>query len=69
MTRVIVNGRPRTLPDGATAADAAALHGVSAADRGVAVAVDGAVIPRAEWSATELHDGQAVEVVRAAAGG
>ena len=37
--------------------------------RGVAVAVDGEVVPRGEWSATELEDGREVEVLHAVQGG
>ena len=37
--------------------------------RGVAAAVDGEVVPRAQWKDTELADGQHVEVVQAVQGG
>ena len=37
--------------------------------RGVAAAVDGEVVPRDQWSATTLEDGQRVEVVQAVQGG
>jgi sulfur carrier protein len=37
--------------------------------RGVAVAVDGAVVPRSRWSQTLLEAGQRVEVLTAAQGG
>ena len=37
--------------------------------RGVAVAVDGEVVPRGEWATTELRDGQQVEVLHAVQGG
>jgi sulfur carrier protein len=37
--------------------------------RGVAVAVDGEVVRRADWATTLLHDGTSVEIVTAAAGG
>lgn len=67
--RVVVNGTAIELAAGATAADAAMTRDVTPADRGVAVAVDGEVVPKAEWSTTALCDGAAVEVVRAAAGG
>lgn len=36
---------------------------------GVAVALDGAVVPRTRWDATPLRDGQAVDVVTAVQGG
>lgn len=66
---VIVNGEPRELPAGATVASLiASLH--NAPDgRGVAVAVEGEVVPRAQWPTTELQDGAAIEVVVAVQGG
>jgi sulfur carrier protein len=67
--QVTINGERRELPAGATVATViAALH--NAPDgRGVAVALEGEVVPRAEWPTTELHDGAAVEVVVAVQGG
>jgi sulfur carrier protein len=37
--------------------------------RGIAVALNGAVVPRAAWPATPLHPGDSVEIVRARQGG
>lgn len=37
--------------------------------RGIAVAVDGEVIPRADWPTTAIDDGASVEIVTAVAGG
>jgi len=37
--------------------------------RGVAVALNGAVVPRAAWPETRLRPGDAVEIVRARQGG
>lgn len=37
--------------------------------RGVAVALNGTLVPRAAWAATPLNPGDRVEIVRAAAGG
>lgn len=37
--------------------------------RGVAVAVDGAVVPRSDWDTTQLHEGTRIEVVGAVQGG
>ncbi len=36
---------------------------------GVAVAVNGAVVPKARWSATSLADGDDVEIIHAVQGG
>lgn len=66
---VVVNGEEQALPEGATVADAVAVAGVPAPDRGLAVAVDGEVVPRAAWSETELAEGGKVEVLRAVQGG
>jgi sulfur carrier protein len=43
--------------------------GVSANARGVAVAVDGEVVPRAGWDTFELPEGAHVEVLTAMQGG
>lgn len=40
-----------------------------ASTQGVAAAVDGEVVPRAEWPAFRLTDGNAVEVLTAVQGG
>jgi sulfur carrier protein len=66
---VTVNGERRELPAGATVASVIdALH--NAPDgRGVAVAVEGEVVPRAQWPTTELRDGAAIEIVAAVQGG
>ena len=66
---VVLNGESRELRDGATVDDAVEASGAQADGRGVAVAVDGEVVPRGQWSATELSDGQRVEVLQAVQGG
>ncbi|MBO4210198.1 sulfur carrier protein ThiS [Micromonospora echinofusca] len=62
-----VNGTGRTLPDGTTVAGLVAT--LTSAARGVAVAVDGEVVPRAAWAGTTLRDGHRVEVLTASQGG
>jgi len=42
---------------------------VDSAQRGIAVALNGAVVPRAAWPATPLRPGDNVEIVRARQGG
>jgi sulfur carrier protein len=37
--------------------------------RGIAVALNGRVVPRAAWETTVLKDGDAIEIVRAMRGG
>jgi sulfur carrier protein len=69
MTSVRLNGESRELPDGATVGTAVREAGVTGNGRGVAVAVDGEVVPQGEWESTDLREGQRVEVVRAVQGG
>ncbi len=47
---------------------AALLESLGYPDRGIAVAMDHAVLPRSDW-ATELFDGARLEVVTAVQGG
>ncbi len=66
--RVEINGEERNLPSGATVLDAAVIAGADPG-RGVAIAVDGEVVPRADLGLIELQEGQRVEVVAAIGGG
>jgi thiazole synthase len=65
--KAFVNGEYRELGDGATV-ETIVRELADSAD-GVAVAVDGEVVPRGEWSGRELRDGQEVEVLHAVQGG
>jgi sulfur carrier protein len=67
--KVRLNGDPRELREDARVVDAVAASGAEPEGRGVAVAVDGEVVPRGQWGAFELHDGQHVEVLKAVQGG
>ncbi|MGZ6314602.1 MAG: sulfur carrier protein ThiS, partial [Candidatus Limnocylindrales bacterium] len=58
---VELNGETVALPDGATVAAAIEASGAPT-ERGVAVALDGDVVPRSEWETTPLSEGQRVEV-------
>jgi thiazole synthase len=69
MMRIELNGERVELPDGATVATAIDASGAAADQRGVAVAVDGEVIPKSEWEATALSEGQEIEVLAAIQGG
>lgn len=66
---VKLNGEPVEVEEGATVADAVSRAGVSDAGRGVAVAVEGEVVPRDEWPRRGLREGESVEVVHAVQGG
>jgi sulfur carrier protein len=67
--RILLNGAARELPDGASVEGAVEASGAPASRRGVAVAVDGDVVPQREWPRTELAEGQRVEVLQAVQGG
>lgn len=69
MPAVVLNGTDHELPDGATVSDAVLASGAAPNGRGVAVAVDGEVVPRARWSTQELATGGQVEVLHAVQGG
>ena len=64
---VIVNGQPRALPPGTTVDDVVAW--LSSTRAGIAVALNGIVVPRSGWGATSVGDGDRVEVLTAAQGG
>jgi sulfur carrier protein len=63
-----VNGENEPL-ETATLAALLAEKAVDTGQRGIAVALNGAVVPRAAWAATALHPGDSVEIVRARQGG
>lgn len=64
-----LNGERVELEGAVTVAVAVEHVGAESQRAGIAVAVDGEVVPRSEWDRTELHDGQRVEVVGAIQGG
>jgi sulfur carrier protein len=66
---VELNGDRVELADGATVSDAVTAAGTDSGRRGVAVAVDGEVVPRSGWDEARLAEGQTVEVVEAIQGG
>jgi sulfur carrier protein len=66
---VAVNGTATEVPDGATVAGVLAALGVPSVARGVAVAVQGEVVPRTQWLTTSVGTGDRIEVVGAIQGG
>jgi sulfur carrier protein len=67
--QVMLNGQERTLPDGATVESVVCELGAPESGRGVAVAVNGEVVPRSAWPDTVLRPGVRVEVLTAVQGG
>lgn len=66
---VQLNGRSVDLAAGATVRDAVVATGAGADERGIAVALDGTVVPRSAWDETTLNEDAQLEVLRATAGG
>jgi sulfur carrier protein len=66
---IYVNGEPRQVDQRSPLLDVLGVPAGEPAPRGVAVAVDGTVVPRARLSETSLHEGARVEVVTAVQGG
>jgi sulfur carrier protein len=64
-----LNGQDSDVPAGATVAAVLALLELSPEAGGVAVAVDGEVVPRAAWGSFALAEHARVEVLTAMQGG
>jgi sulfur carrier protein len=64
-----LNGRRCELGRATTVTTALEQLGLTPQARGIAVAVDGEVVPRAQWETFALPDGARVEVVTAMQGG
>ncbi|MBP2365435.1 sulfur carrier protein ThiS [Pseudonocardia parietis] len=64
---ILLNGESRETESGADLARVLAEAGMP--ERGIAVAVDGEVVPRASWPQHTLADGARVEVLTAVQGG
>lgn len=65
---ITLNGEPSPLA-AATIAELLAGLGIEPGEKGVAVAVNGGVVPKREWQTARLDHGDAVEVVRPFSGG
>ena len=68
MELIRINGQdePLSVPN---IAALIAERAISPNGRGIAVARNGALVPRAEWAATPLKPGDAIEIVLAKQGG
>ena len=66
---IVLNGQDSDVRAGETVADVLARLSLQVDARGVAVAVDGEVIPRASWTSYALPEDARVEVLTAMQGG
>ncbi|MDT8391892.1 MAG: sulfur carrier protein ThiS [Lentisphaeria bacterium] len=64
---ISLNDKNHDLPDGATVARL--LAGFSPQPKGIAVVVNGGIVPKAAYETTKLTDGDQVEVLTFAGGG
>jgi len=65
--QITVNGQPRESADGLSLAEL--VRDISDRSTGIAVAVNGEVVPRGSWSGTAVQPGDRVDVVTAVQGG
>jgi len=63
---IVVNGEPYGAEDLTVQA---LVERLTIEQRGIAVALDGEIVHRGEWSTTLVRDGARIEIVTAAAGG
>lgn len=64
---ITVNGEEQQLPEGLTAAEL--VERIGLADQRIALEVNREIVPRSEYAATRLSEGDRVEIVRAIGGG
>ena len=68
--RITVNGEARSLPaEGTTLTDLLRHLDIGTDASGVAVAVEGEVVRRQDWSETSLAGGENIEIITAQQGG
>jgi sulfur carrier protein len=65
--KIKINGTETDAPTGASLASV--VERVAPRSEGVAVALNGEVVPRAAWAATTVRDADSVEVLTAVQGG
>jgi sulfur carrier protein len=65
---LILNGEAREVATGVTVATIVKQLG-HLTDKGLAVALNGEVVPRSAWDASQLHEGDRIEVLSATQGG
>lgn len=67
--RIRLNGAEREVPDGVSVGDVVRIAGADGEERGVAVALEGEVVPRSQWERVAPPEGSRIEVLRAVQGG
>ena len=67
-SEIRVNGQDVSVT-AATIAELLAEQAIQMGQRGIAVALNGSVVPRSAWGETALSPGDSIEIVRAMQGG
>jgi len=67
--RVSINSEKKDIEHVDTLEALLRLVGVSSETRGVAVALNGEVVPKSAWASARVQEGDAVEVIHAVQGG
>jgi sulfur carrier protein len=65
---ISLNGAPHRF-EGVSLVELLAAQAIDQTKPGVAVAINDAIVPRAEWAAVTLNPGDVVEIVRPHSGG
>jgi sulfur carrier protein len=65
---ISLNGAPHRF-EGASLVELLAAQAIDQTKPGVAVAINEAIVPRAEWATASLNPGDVVEIVRPHSGG
>ena len=66
---ITVNGEICSVLEGTAVLELIAVSGDKEKPRGIAIACNGEVVRRGDWGIVILHEGDAIEIVKAAQGG
>jgi sulfur carrier protein len=66
---LMVNGEDLSMEDDSTVADVVERAGHQPSGRGIAVAVNGIIVPRADWATHRVLESDKIEVLAAIGGG
>lgn len=67
--KLILNGQPVEEIENMNVRALLGMRGIDTEQKGVAVALNGSVVPRSRWDEQELRDGDRIEIITAMQGG
>ncbi len=65
--KVIINGQPHQVDNGVSVSEL--LVQLNAGTKGVAVAIQGHIVPRSQWETYIISEGEDITLIRATCGG